>query len=79
MNEPDTSRTMSSIRVAIVTDDEHPGLRRDDLGLDAAFRELGAELITVPWLFYGADPSSCKEKCDGIKRFGDEVIAKLSA
>jgi len=40
--------------------------------------ELGVtELITVPWLFYGADPGSCAEKCDGIRRFGDEVIAKL--
>jgi hypothetical protein len=35
------------------------------------------ELITVPWFFYGADADSCQEKCDGIRRFGDEVIAKL--
>ncbi len=40
--------------------------------------DLGVtELITVPWLFYGADPKSCREKCDGIRRFGDEVIARL--
>jgi probable F420-dependent oxidoreductase len=38
-----------------------------------------SELITVPWLFYAADPSSCMEKCDGIRRFGDEVIARLEA
>ena len=36
------------------------------------------ELITVPWLFYGADPDSCQQKCDGIRRFGDEVIAKMT-
>jgi probable F420-dependent oxidoreductase len=41
-------------------------------------RDLGVtELITVPWLFYGADVDSCQAKCDGIRRFGEEVIAKL--
>jgi hypothetical protein len=40
--------------------------------------ELGvSELITVPWFFSGANPDSCQEKCDGIRKFGDEVIAKL--
>ena len=34
------------------------------------------ELITVPWLFYGADETSCREKCEGIRRFGEEIIAR---
>jgi probable F420-dependent oxidoreductase len=41
--------------------------------------DLGvSELITVPWLFYGGQDQSCEEKCAGIRRFGDEVISKLS-
>jgi len=40
---------MSPRRIAIITDEEHPGLRPDDLGLDSAFRELGVEAVTVPW------------------------------
>ncbi len=36
-------------RVAIITDEDHPGLRPDDVGLDDAFAALGAEAVTVPW------------------------------
>lgn len=40
--------------------------------------DLGVtELITVPWLFYGAQADSCEAKCDGIRRFGEEMIARL--
>jgi probable F420-dependent oxidoreductase len=40
--------------------------------------ELGvSELITVPWLLHGADPTDCDAKCASIARFGDEVIAPL--
>ncbi len=35
-------------------------------------------MMTVPWLFYGGDPRSLRDKVDGIKRFGDDVIAKLA-
>jgi len=53
---------------------------KDAFGLDG-YRAMAAagvsELITVPWFFYGADPDSCQEKCDGIRRFGEEVIAKI--
>ena len=35
------------------------------------------ELIAVPWLFYGGGESSCREKCEGIRRFGEEVISNL--
>jgi probable F420-dependent oxidoreductase len=46
-----------------------------------AFRRLRDEgvtdFITVPWLFYG-QASSVQEKCDGIRRFADEMLAKLS-
>jgi hypothetical protein len=36
-------------------------------------------LITAPWVFYGVDTrtGTCQEKCDGIRRFGEEVLAKL--
>lgn len=37
------------MRVAIVTDEEHPGLQPDDVGLPAAFGERGVEIETVAW------------------------------
>jgi probable F420-dependent oxidoreductase len=46
-----------------------------------AYRRLEEQgvthLITVPWLFYGA-PETLEQKCDGIARFGDEVIGPLA-
>ena len=36
-------------------------------------------LITVPWLFYGGDAKSVEGKCDGIRRFADDVIAPMAA
>ncbi len=43
-----------------------------------AMADLGVtELITVPWLLYGADPESLEQKCQGIRRFGEEIIAEL--
>ena len=53
---------------------------RDVYDLDGyrAMQERGVtELITVPWLFYGDARQSCQQKCDGIRRFGDTVIARL--
>ncbi|MCP4908129.1 MAG: TIGR03619 family F420-dependent LLM class oxidoreductase [bacterium] len=53
---------------------------RDVFGLDdyRAMRDRGVtELITVPWLFYGDQTQSCSEKCDGIRRFADEVLTQL--
>lgn len=45
-----------------------------------SFADCGVtELLVVPWAFYGANPDSCQEKCDGIRRFGDEVIARFEA
>ena len=58
--------------MCVASKDAHdlPGYRR--------MAELGVtELITVPWLFYGAEESSCSEKCDGIRRFGEDVISNL--
>ncbi|MFT5442711.1 MAG: putative F420-dependent oxidoreductase [Myxococcota bacterium] len=51
---------------------------RDVFDLDGyrAMEERGVtELITVPWLFYGDADQSCEQKCDGIRRFADEVLA----
>ena len=40
--------------------------------------DLGATtLTTAPWVLYGADPNSLEEKKDSLKRFADEVIAKM--
>lgn len=40
--------------------------------------EVGVtHLQTMPWVFYGADPNSLQDKLDGIRRFGDEIIANL--
>jgi probable F420-dependent oxidoreductase len=53
---------------------------RDVVDLDGyrAMEERGVtELITVPWLFYGDQEQSCQAKCDGIRRFGDEVLARF--
>lgn len=53
---------------------------RDVVDLDGyrAMEERGVtELITVPWLFYGDQGQSCEAKCDGIRRFGDEVLARF--
>ena len=53
---------------------------RDVIDLDGyrAMEERGVtELITVPWLFYGDQAQSCQAKCDGIRRFGDEVLGQL--
>jgi probable F420-dependent oxidoreductase len=55
---------------------------RDVYDLDGyrAMAELGVtELITVPWLLYGADPNSLEQKADSIQRFGEEVIARLES
>ncbi len=55
---------------------------RDVYDLDGyrRMRDMGvSELITVPWLFYDTDENSCQQKCDGIRRFADEVISKMGA
>jgi probable F420-dependent oxidoreductase len=50
---------------------------------EAGYREMESlgitNLITAPWVFYGVDTrtGTCQEKCDGIRRFGEEVLAKL--
>ncbi|MEM8712317.1 MAG: hypothetical protein AAGG01_15305 [Planctomycetota bacterium] len=40
---------MAHKRLAVITDGEHPGLRPDDVGLDAAFAALGVEVTPLPW------------------------------
>ncbi len=53
---------------------------RDVLTLEG-YREMAdrgvTELISVPWLFHGDRQQSCEKKCEGIRRFGDEVIARF--
>jgi probable F420-dependent oxidoreductase len=35
-------------------------------------------VLTAPWLVYGGSPRSLADKRDGLRRFADEVIAKLA-
>jgi probable F420-dependent oxidoreductase len=46
------------------------------------YREMEAQgvtqLVTVPWLSYHAVGDDIEQKCDAIRRFGDEVVAKLA-
>jgi probable F420-dependent oxidoreductase len=52
----------------------------DAFGVDGYRRlqEIGVTtVLTLPWIFYGADPTSVSEKCDAVRRFGDEVIAQM--
>jgi probable F420-dependent oxidoreductase len=45
------------------------------------YREMEAvgvtELVAVPWLSYRVVGDDLEKKCDAIRRFGDEVVAKL--
>lgn len=52
----------------------------DAFDVDAYRRleELGVtHITTMPWFFYGRSPLVLDEKIDGIRRFGDEVIARM--
>lgn len=54
----------------------------DALDLDG-FRRLEeagvTHLHTMPWAYSGARLDDLPAKCDGIRRFGDEVVAKLAS
>jgi probable F420-dependent oxidoreductase len=57
------------------------GAATDAFGLDG-YRRLGdagvTHVLTLPWVFYGGSTDSLDQKRDGIRRFGDEIIAKLA-
>ena len=36
------------------------------------------QLVSVPWLSYRALGDDIEKKCDAIRRFGDEVVAKIA-
>ena len=56
------------------------GAPKDGITVDH-FRRMEDAGVThlwmIPWLVYGADPRSLEQKQDAIKRFADEIIAKL--
>jgi len=57
------------------------GAASDAFGLDGYRRleEAGVtHVLTLPWVFYGGATDSLEKKQDGIRRFGDEIIAKLA-
>ncbi|MAJ59375.1 MAG: hypothetical protein CBC48_05010 [bacterium TMED88] len=50
---------------------------RDCLRLEQYQEAAGmgvSELVTVPWLFYGDESQPLEKKCEGIQRFGEEVL-----
>jgi probable F420-dependent oxidoreductase len=52
----------------------------DAHGVDGCRRmaEIGVTTVqTMPWLFYGGPTDDLDRKLDGLRRFADEVIAKL--
>ena len=53
----------------------------DAAGIDA-YRRLEdrgvTHLMTMPWMFYFGDTKKLEEKTEGLKRFADDVIAKMS-
>lgn len=53
---------------------------KDAFDLDGYRRAADAgvtHLQTMPWLFYPGGGSSLEGKCDGIRRFGEDIVAKL--
>jgi probable F420-dependent oxidoreductase len=53
---------------------------RDAFDVDG-YRRLGdlgvTHLMTMPWVFHGASQEDLSAKCDGLKRFADEVMMPL--
>ena len=53
----------------------------DAYGVDGCRRleEIGVTQIqTMPWLFYGGPTESLEKKQEGLRRYADDVISKLS-
>ncbi len=53
----------------------------DAYGVDGCKRlaEIGVTTLqTMPWLFYGGQTESLEKKQEGLRRYADDVIAKLS-
>jgi alkanesulfonate monooxygenase SsuD/methylene tetrahydromethanopterin reductase-like flavin-dependent oxidoreductase (luciferase family) len=56
------------------------GAPKDGVDLDAfrRMRDVGVtHLWMIPWLLYGGDTRTLEVKQDALKRFADDVIAKL--
>ena len=69
----DSERAERPLQIIASCNDAHDldGYRRlDEIGV--------THLNTMPWVFYAGAAPTLEEKCDGIRRFGDEVIAALS-
>jgi len=52
----------------------------DTFGVDG-YRRLSewgvTHLLTMPWVFYSGAGAALRDKCEGLRRFADDVIAKL--
>ena len=76
----ETAESIQALRRGTEREGQPLGLcvaARDCLRL-SQYQEAAAmgvsELVTVPWLFYGDDHQSLEQKCEGIQRFGEEVL-----
>ena len=50
-----------------------------DVGGYRRLEEIGVTgVFTLPWRLYGAERGSLAERTDAIRRFGDEVIARIT-
>ena len=68
----DSDRTDRPLQLIASCNDAH------DLDGYRRLAELGVtHLNTMPWVFYTGSEPTLDEKCDGIRRFGDEVIARF--
>jgi hypothetical protein len=50
-----------------------------DLAGYRRLEEIGVTTVfTLPWRLYGAERGSLAQRTDSIRRFGDEVIARMT-
>lgn len=51
----------------------------DPAGYRRAADAGATHLMTMPWLFYGGPTDDLDRRCEGIRRFGEDVIARMSS
>jgi len=68
-DSPRAARPLQIIAAATDAFDVDGYRRLEDVGV--------THVQTMPWIFYGGSILSLEDKCDGMRRFGDEVIARM--
>ena len=65
---------------AVLLEDAHEGVDQDGLFhlLNRAAGDAGVtHVMTQPWIFHGGPNATLAQKCDGLRRFADDVLRKL--